>query len=401
VSRDLRVCVLTTGFPRFTGDLFGSFVLELVGELARNDVHVEVIAPHEQGLQTEETVGGVHVRRFRYALPTSCQRVAYGGGIPTNLKHSWWARAQVPLFLISFWWRAARACRQSSLFHCQWTITGFVAYMATRVRHRPLVLSVRGSDIHLMQGGVSGLLNRKIYRWMDMIIAVSHDIAAKLEQIGVDPGKIRVVENGVDGRFHPRSRPAMREQLDLPQAAFIMLFVGLLVPVKGLDVLVEAMGRMAPSEFLCVLVGDGQLRNGLQEQAERAGLSNQIRFMGQRPSAEVPLWMCAADALVLPSRSEGRPNVVLEAQACGVPVVATRVGGTPELVEDGRTGMLVEPEDPVGLASALGRLADDARFRQSLGRCARSHVERSGLTWERSASKVMDIYKEALSASRG
>lgn len=399
MSSELRVCVLTTGFPRFTGDLFGSFVLELVAELARGDVLMEVIAPHERGLPSEEMVRGAHVRRFRYAFPASWQRVAYGGGIPTNLKHSWVARAQVPAFLIGFWWRAIRVSRRCSLIHCQWTISGLVAFLATRMHRRPLVLSVRGSDIHLMQGGVAGFLNRKIYSWMDIIIAVSRDIATRLQQAGVDAAKIRVVENGVDGRFHPRDREATRRRLDLPSGDFVILFVGLLVPVKGVDILLEALGLMSHRAFRCVLVGDGQLRMGLQEQVREAGMSDRVLFAGLRPSDEIPLWMCAADVLVLPSRSEGRPNVVLEAQASGVPVVATRVGGTPELVEDGQTGLLIEAENPSELASALGRLADDEGFRQELGSSARAHIERSGLTWERSASKVKAIYEEVLSGS--
>ena len=99
---ELRVCMLTTGFPRFQGDLFGTFVLELAQELAAGAAAVEVLAPHAGGLPTSERFGQVEIRRFRYFCPASRQAVAYGGGIPTNLRTSWAARLQVPFFLLGF-----------------------------------------------------------------------------------------------------------------------------------------------------------------------------------------------------------------------------------------------------------------------------------------------------------
>jgi len=396
----MKVCMLTTGFPRFKGDLFGHFIMALARELKSQGVEVVVVAPHAPGVPRREELEGIAVRRFGYLWPSSWQRLAYGGGIPTNLRKSWLARAQVPLFLAGFWWAARRACQGCQVVHCHWTISGLIARLATWGQPRPLVLSVRGSDIHLMGTGVLGQLNRRVYRWMDRVIAVSEDIAGKLERAGVDRGKIQVVYNGVDQRFQPGDQAAARGQLGLPLSRFIVLFVGLLVPVKGLDVLLEALALIRAPHLLGVLVGEGPLKAELKLKAQRLGLGEQVVFAGGQPTAQIPAWLQAADVLVLPSRSEGRPNVVLEAQACGVPVVATRVGGTPELVQDGENGVLVESGDARDLARGLRAVMADEGYRRALAQRALARFQASGLTWEASARQVRDLYQQVLASGR-
>ena len=160
----------------------------------------------------------------------------------------------------------------------------------------------------------------------------------------------------------------MRRRLSLPQDRLQILFVGLLAPVKGLDILIEALRLVGDGEADCLLVGTGPMEEQLRRAAAAAGIAERVRFVGAQPSGEIPAWLNAADLLVLPSLSEGRPNVVVEAQACGLPVLATRVGGTPELIEHGETGLLVESGDPEALAAGLSRLLCDAGLRQRLGR---------------------------------
>ena len=395
--KKLKVCMLTTGFPRFQGDLFGTFVLELAREIAAKGTAVQVLAPHESGYPVRDDFDAVKIRRFRYFWPTSRQAVAYGGGIPTNIRTSWAVRLQVPLFLLGFWWNALVVVRRCEVVHCHWTITGLIAYWATRIWRRPLVLSVRGSDIHLVEKGLMALLHRWIYNRMDRVVAVSEDIARKLAKIGVPKAKIQVVANGVDRRFAPGDRAATRRRFGLPAEGCIVLFVGLLVPVKGLEILVEACARIAGEKPLCLLVGEGPQQLDLQRIAAERGIADQLRFVGRRSTDEIPAWMAAADMLVLPSYSEGRPNVVLEAQACGLPVVATRVGGTLELVRDGVTGLLVESGDAQGLAEAVERLRSDRELCQSLSRAGIEQART--MTWAASADQIATIYQDLLEAA--
>jgi glycosyltransferase involved in cell wall biosynthesis len=401
VSGTLRVCMLTTGFPRWRGDLFGSFVFELARALVARGTEVHVVAPHEHGLPRHESLDGVLIHRFRYCVPTRWQRVAYGGGIPTNMRTSRLARLQVPLFLMGFAWRALWVTRRCDVVHCHWSISGLVGFLATRLWRRPLLLTVRGSDVHLLDSPAMLWLHRHIYGWMHHIIAVSTDIAGKLGGMGVDPARVHRAFNGVDARFQPGDSADARGRTGLPADRFIVLFVGLLVPVKGLDVLVQSLPGLDAPELLCVLVGEGDSRAELERQAEELGVSRQLRFVGRQPSSEIQTWINAADVLVLPSRSEGRPNVVLEAQACGVPVIATRVGGTPELVQHEQTGLLMDRDDPIALAGSLRRLMEDADLRRRLGRAGRQSIIDQGLTWEANAEQMLQLYGAALERRPG
>ena len=385
----VEVCMLTTGFPRYRGDLFGSFIFDLALGLVRRGHRVQIITPHARDLPTRELVDGVSVRRFRYAVPSGLQRLAYGGGIPSNLKSSLWARVLVPVFLAAFVLRALQAVRGCQVVHCHWTICGLIGYLATRLWRRPVVLSVRGSDVHVFSDGLMGRFSRRIWRWMDQIIAVSEDLAKQLEERGIPRSKIRVVYNGVDDEFKPRDRDHCRSNLGLPSPRFIALFVGLLAHVKGIEILLQAVETVEDADLLCVLVGDGPLRERLEQQA-----GDKVLFVGQRPREEIADWLNAADVLVLPSFSEGRPNVVLEAMACAKPVIASRVGGVPELVEEGVTGRLIAAGSSAELAAALRDLMADRSALKEMGRAARSRVENAGWTWDASAQTTAQIYAE-------
>lgn len=392
----MKVLMLTTGFPRFVGDLFGSFVSEQAHALSRCGAQVTVLAPHEKGLYRREKIGAIEVFRFRYAWPDVLQSVAYGGGIPTNVRHNWRARLQVPFFLLGFVLGARRHGQSADLVHCHWTVSGLVALWALG-RGKKMVMSVRGSDIHMISGKWGRRLNQFIASRMDRVVAVSEDIAKGLAEAGVAREKISVIYNGVDDRFCPGDRTAVRDALQIPSKSFILLFVGLLVPVKGVDVLIEALSlwRDRPGWKLYI-IGDGPLLSPLRERCLDEGIASQVCFVGRRSSQEVPQWMQAADVLALPSHSEGRPNVVLEAQACGLPVVATRVGGTQELIRDGETGLLVEPGAVVPLREALEVIWKDGSLQRRMGEQARKHIDTGENSWEHSANTLHALYRDVL-----
>jgi glycosyltransferase involved in cell wall biosynthesis len=232
-------------------------------------------------------------------------------------------------------------------------------WAAVQLGHRaglPVVLKVVGSDVLLLskyprreRGTLEAL------RQADAVIAVSRDLAERLTDYGIDPRKVHVVYDGVDPTlFHPGPRAEARSRIDLPGNEPLLLFVGNLVPVKGLDILIEACGRLADrgAAFTCLLVGQGPLQPQIERQARRRGLEGRVRFMGSVPNDRLPDWYRAASVVVLSSHSEGVPNVLLEAAACGTPFVASRVGGIPEIAHLGPS-RLVPPGDPGLLAEAV------------------------------------------------
>jgi len=392
----LKLLVVTTGFPRFSGDLFGTFIYEQVTALCDQGVTLEVVAPHEIGLPKVENMGNINIKRFRYMLPERWQCVAYGGGIPTNIRTSWRTRIQLPVFILGFVWGVFKKRIGFQVVHCHWTVSGLIASWVFG-KHVPIVLSVRGSDVKLFDNCFSRVLNRYIISRMDCVVAVSDDLARSLKNIGVKEERIKVIPNGVSTRFQPGDRATSRRENNLPKECFIILFVGMFVPVKGLDLLVDALSNWEEdNDWKCVLVGDGPERAGIVDRIQNYGLEKRFVFAGSQAVDRIPMWMQAADLLVLPSRSEGRPNVAIEAQACGIPVVATRVGGTAEIVKDGKTGVLVDPENSDALEAALNSMKCDEKLRLEMGQRAQMYVKEQGLTWEKNAKEMQELYKKLL-----
>ncbi len=209
--------------------------------------------------------------------------------------------------------------------------------------------------------------------------AVSRSAAASVAKtLRIDADRFEVLPNGVDTeRFVPTARRyTIRRELNLPADRRVILTVANLKPVKGHRVLFDALAglRSFAGRVTLVLVGADYLDGSLRQMAETELPEFDIRFAGRHD--DVLPWLQTADLFVLPSLYEGLSNALLEAMACGVPVIATDVGGNPEVIEHGRTGLLVPPGDAVELATALRYLLEDDDLRALLGGMARTHVRR-------------------------
>lgn len=245
---------------------------------------------------------------------------------------------------------------------------GTVAMAAARALGVPGVLLVGGSDIQLLTADPARrAVIRDTLLAADRVLAVGAPLRERVVALGIPEQRVGSFQRGVDAaRFFPGSPADARARLGLPLDRSIVLWVGRMVPVKGLDVLVEAWPRMqqAPHRPLLVLVGEGEERVRLERQAQQLGV--EVTFAGSVEHGALPDWYRAADLVVLPSRSEGIPNVLLEGLACGTPFVASDVGGVSELVEPGCRAV------PAGNPSALGdallaALADPPMQRRATG----------------------------------
>jgi glycosyltransferase involved in cell wall biosynthesis len=228
------------------------------------------------------------------------------------------------------------------------------------------------------------------------VIAVSEHEAASLINLGVQRDRIRVIPNGVDlGEFAGVGTRKDRDGL-------VGLFVGRLDPdQKGLDVLVRAMSKL-PQNYPLRLRLVGEDWGGaelLRHLAQRLGVADRVTMVGKVPRPEVVREFAEADFLVLPSRFEPFGIVLLEAMAAGLPVVASRVGGIPEIVSEGETGLLVEPDNPDALAEALRLLCQNESLRFSMGRSARERVKR--YAWDSVVPRILSVFSEALQENGG
>ena len=219
----------------------------------------------------------------------------------------------------------------------------------------PYVVKAHGTDVNVTARSASVRpFIKSALRGASAVIGVSRPMLEALEMLGADRNRVVHIPNGVDRHlFRPRNRKASRQALGLPENGKIMLFVGRVEREKGLEELVAAFRNLTSKSsepMSLVVVGDGSLRESLPQQVP--DLKN-IRFAGTRPPEEVARYLSASNVLVLPSWAEGTPNVVLEALATGRPIVATHVGGIPDVVRHDHTGLLVPPKDVPALASAL------------------------------------------------
>jgi glycosyltransferase involved in cell wall biosynthesis len=230
---------------------------------------------------------------------------------------------------------------------------------------------------------------------LDQVCAVSAAIGDAAAALAPPRRPVEVVPNGADARaFTPRPRSEARAHLGLPDDGPVVSYVGKLVPRKGVDTLVEAMGMLARRPGgapLLVAAGVGEERGALERRVGELGVADRVRFVGKVAHDEVGWVMAAGDLFVLPSLSEGLPTVICEAMNVGRAVVATAVDGTPEIVRDGVTGLLVPPSDPPALATAIARVLDEPGLAERMGDEA-LRIGREEYTWEANARRMSAIY---------
>lgn len=219
----------------------------------------------------------------------------------------------------------------------------------------PVFITVRGTDLNLFPRWRS--IRRRLREGLEKatgVIAVSRSLRDRLLDLGIPADLIAVVPNGVDrSLFHWRDRDEARRALGLARDEKIVLSVGSLVPAKGFEDLIRAMSLPLPRNLKLYLIGEGPQRLLLAALIEQLGLVKRVHLRGAVSQAELPDWYAAADLFCLPSHREGCPNVVLEALACGAPVVATDVGDLKETIDTGQCGKIVSVNSAEALARGL------------------------------------------------
>ena len=343
----MRVLAITKIFPNAAEPLSAPFNRQQFAALAeRCDLEILATIPWFPGaglvsrwssagklasVPRTETIAGLTVRHPRTLF------------VP-RLAHGAWG----PLYAASIAPVAAMYRGKVDVVLGSWAYPdGFAAVVASRLIGVPCVVKLHGSDINVI-AKLPG--PRRMTAWAltraARVVAVSRALADEVVALGVPRERIAIVMNGIDAElFHPRDRAAARAELGLP-AGPLAVYIGNLKPDKGVLDLARAWQHV-PGATLAI-VGGGPARATLE-----ATVGSTVRVVGPQPLASIPTWLAACDVLVLPSHNEGTPNVVLEALACGRRVVATTVGGIPDLITSPVLGTLVPPHDEAKLARAL------------------------------------------------
>ena len=265
---------------------------------------------------------------------------------------------------------------------------GVAAVMLGKYFNKPVVVTARGSDINLLP---QYRLPRKMILWAAAnaraVITVCSYLKDEMVRLGVDPGRITPLRNGVDlQRFAPGDRAAARAQLGLD--GYTLLSVGRLNEVKGHDIIVKAL-TLLPGVTL-MIAGDGPDRRKLEALARELGVADRVRLLGPVPQAQLPTYYNAADLLVLASSREGWANVLLESMACGTPVAATSICGTPEVVAAPAAGLLIPERTPDSLAATVKQL----RAREPDRAATRRYAEL--FSWDQTTQGQIDLFSNII-----
>ncbi len=390
----MRILTFASLFPNSGDPTHGIFVYQRVAHLGRRRGNEsQVIAPlpyfpHWLKIKrwqtnievpAQEEIGGLTVHHPRYFL---LPRVS----MPWQA-FSMFLRCLPTVMAIHRRWRID--CLDAHYVYPD----GLAAVLLGKYLSVPVMVSARGTDINLFP---TFQLIRPMICWTLThgagLIAVSAALKDEMVGLGADCDKIHVVPNGVDAaRFQPVPSADARRSLGLPADGPLIVAVGTLIPSKGHELAIRAVAqiRRHHRRLQLYILGEGQQRTFLEGLVRECGLSDTVHLMGKRPNAELQLWFSAATVSCLISAREGWPNVVIESLACGTPVVATRVGGIPEILHSEEVGLLVDQKiDSVaeGLTHALTKTWD----RKAISVRARSR------TWDEVAAELEEIFKAQL-----
>ena len=395
-ASEMKILFLSNDFPHPDQPTRGTFNLNLLKELAREQ-EVRVISPRSW----------VHgsSRRARAMLRTHPASTLYVDGIPVQYPRFYYPPKVLRTWYGRFMWESVRATVWRLATTMAWVpdiVLGYwahpdgeVAVRIARLLGVPSVVMVGGSDVLVLTREPGR--RERIVRALgdaDAVVALSRDLAGNLERLGVERNKVHVIYRGVDtNRFRPDDKLAARRALGLSESQPMLLWVGRMARVKALDVLLESCRRLRDRgvDFRVCLVGDGPLRGALESSCAAMGLNDRVKFLGPVRQERLADWYRAAEYTVLPSRSEGIPNVLRESLACGTPFIASRVGGVPEIADD-PANVLVPVEDAAALADAIARILSGPR------RELRAGTAQAG--WDQCARRMLDVFRPLVLASQ-
>ncbi len=405
-----HTCPLATLGGKDTGGM-NVYVRELTHYLGRLGVHVDVFTRSQDE----------HVPHVLHDLGYG-NRVVHVPAGPEEPRSKQELVAYLPEFAAHIKEFAIAKNLHYDLIHSHYWMSGVAALELRKAWGAPIVqmfhtLGLMKNRVARGPGEAEGEYRlqgeRDVLRQADRIVAATPAEFAQLQWLyNADPRKIAVIPPGVDvSHFYPISSDEAKEVIGVPPCDQMLLFVGRIEPLKGVDILIQAIRRLRARDrdvHVCLAVIGGDPSAGpleeteemarLKEMREAAGLTDLVTFLGKRGQDTLPYYYSAAEVVVVPSHYESFGMVALEAMACGTPVVASQVGGLAFLVQDGVTGFTVPVDDPAALADKLALLLSDPALRERLAEQALTVAQQ--YAWDNIAARVMALYGSVLTEKR-
>ena len=375
----MKVLMINYEFPPIGGG-GAKATFKISYELARMGLDVYVLTSKFRDAKTEETISGIRIFR----VPVKRKRVDFA------------STPEMFTFVLSAFPTLLNLLKREKIdiIHTFFGLPcGALSFFAKKFFQTPYIIRMGGSDVprfnpYRFKTSFKALKPPLLKIWQNAATLVAVSDGLRRLALKADPkANIIVIPNGVDiEKFKPMLIPKSKENH--------ILFVGRLDSYrKGVQFLLQALKKLNEKKLPCKLtvIGDGPYRPRLEKIARDLNLKN-IEFLGYIPNKRLPIYYNQADVFVLPSCSEGMSNVILEAMACGLPVIATSVGGNPELVENGKTGLLIPPENVDALYNSLMKLLQDENTKEKMGKSGRKKVK-DHFTWDKIAKEYLRLYE--------
>lgn len=400
--------MITTSYPKYPGDVTAPVIEKIVFELARRGHAVDLVLPRHPELMLAGRDRGLPVRFFPfYAGSGKNYAWGYASSMRADRELRPRAMAMAPLAFLSglATMRRLVLANRYDVIHAHWVLpNGPLAALAAPSGRPPLVVSLHGSDVFVAERNRAlAAVARWTFRRTSWVAACASDLGERAVRLGADPARVATLLHGVDlGEFAGGDTGAWRERTGAGEGDFLVVALGRLVAKKGFSHLLRAAAslRARGVPVRVAIGGTGDLRARLEAEADELACRDRVRFLGDVPHDQIGGLFRAADVVAVPSvrdekgNVDGLPNVLLEAMAAGRPVVATRIAGIPDVVDDGENGLLVAPGADDALADALGRLQADRALGVKLAVAA---LERArSLSWAAYGDQLLAGYERAI-----
>ncbi len=353
---NMRVLVIAGGFPTAKKPDELVFVYNQVCQLAKYEditmiIPVPVFLFSRRGIYIKERKKLVTPKNLKFKVYFTCFYIPFG-----RFGTHFYAYSQILSVLLTVLFRRIKI----DIIHGHFLYPeGFVAVLLGKLLNKPVINTAHGSDLLVYTTKKSRVSDRIRFaiRQSDKLICVANALKEKAVYFGINPGKIKVISNGIDTEvFSILPTEIARKTTGLDLNAKVVLFIGHLIEPKGVHILLESISQVVSSikaPVLFLILGEGNFEKQLRRRVIELGVERHVQFIGTKENKEIPIWINSADLICLPSFTEGLPCVLIESLACGVPVVATCVGGVAEIIQQEDLGLLVSPGDAKELAEAI------------------------------------------------
>ncbi|MFN2571897.1 MAG: glycosyltransferase family 4 protein [Gemmatimonadales bacterium] len=390
----MRILHVVTAFPRDERDIIAPWLVELIKRQRAqgHDAQVFTAAYHGSG---DHTFAGIPVHRFRYFL-TRWEALTHDESAADRMRRSLLYKLMPGAFVLAGMLAVWRLCRREryDVIHVHWPVPlGLWGWAARRARKTAVVLTFYGIELRWVKRSLPFLKGfvRWICRWADRVVAISSETAREIRELVNVPVDVIPYTTPFGGH------PAPRALLSGDGRRLTILFIGRLVELKGLAYLIEAAARLhGHVPVRVVVIGIGPERERLEALARERKVD--VDFRNKVPDSALHEAFVTSDLLVLPSiidargDTEGLGVALLDAMSYGIPTIASRVGGIPDIIEDGVSGVLVPPADPQALADAIERLARDPALAKRLAEAGRERL-RTHFSWDVITAKWDAVYR--------